>query len=130
MRRQMSFVLLLSVFGGLTASFALGQDSVEPSTPCSKVTSNGTAHFGKISRFTAPCTIEATSITDTTGDVGIGMAAPYTRLNVRGTSSSIPNLQFDPNMVAGFDNGGNATNVYTNVLPASEGVRTPTITSA
>jgi hypothetical protein len=121
MRRQMLFVLLLSVFGGLTASFALGQDSFNPATACSSVTSSGNAHFGKISRFTAGCNIEATSITEIAGKVGIGMGAPYTRLNVRGTSSSIPNLQFDPNMVAVFDNGGNATNVYTNVLPSSLG---------
>lgn len=121
MRRQMVFVLLLSVFGGLTVSFALGQDSFNPATACSSVTSSGNAHAGKISKFTAACNVEATSITEKTGDFGIGMAAPYTRLNVRGTSSSIANLQFDPNMVAVFDNGGNATNVYTNVLPSSEG---------
>jgi hypothetical protein len=122
MRLHTAFALWLSMFGASYAVLpALGQDSANPSTPCSKVTSNGTAQFGRISRFTAPCTIEATSMTEKTGEVGIGMAAPYTRLNVRGTSSSIPNLQFDPNMVAVFDNGGNATNVYTNVLPASEG---------
>jgi hypothetical protein len=118
----MTFALLLSVFGASFAVLpALGQDSVDPSTPCSKVTSNGTAQFGKISRFTAPCTIEATSITEKTGDVGIGMAAPYARLNVRRTDSSLPNLPDDTNMVAVFDNGGNATNVYTNVLSANDG---------
>ncbi len=117
----LAFAPLLSMFGASFAVLALGQDSVNPSTPCSKVTSNGTAHFGKISRFTAPCTVEATSITDTAGDVGIGMATPYARLNVRRTNSSLPNLPNDTNMVAVFDNGGNATNVYTNVLPANDG---------
>jgi hypothetical protein len=121
MRRQMVFVLLLSVFVGLTASFTLGQDSFNPATACSSVTSSGNAHSGRISKFTAACNVEASAaFTENNGNVGIGNSTPYARLTVRNTSSTLQDIT-DTNRVAVFDNGANATNVYTNVLPASEG---------
>jgi Bacterial Ig-like domain (group 3)/Galactose oxidase, central domain len=54
------------------------------------------------------------------GFVGIGSTAPYAPLHVRGTPSGLPNV-VDSNMVAAFDNGGNATNLYVNVKPANAG---------
>ena len=54
------------------------------------------------------------------GNVGLGTSTPYALLDVLGNSATLNNV-FDSNMVAVFENGGNATNIYANVKPSAEG---------
>ena len=48
----------------------------QPSAPCSSVTSDGTATANSIAMFTTNCNLEASAITQTSGNIGISGASP------------------------------------------------------
>jgi hypothetical protein len=48
-----------------------GVPGLQPATTCD-VTSDGTAVVNAVAKFTTPCNVEASAITDTSGNIGIG----------------------------------------------------------
>ena len=48
----------------------------QPNAPCSSVTSDGTATANSIAMFTTNCNLEASAITQTSGNIGISGASP------------------------------------------------------
>src|SRR5271157_3708263 len=59
---------------------------IQPNTPCSSLTSDGTATANQLSKFTSPCNIENSAIFESGGNVGIGNTSPAGMLDVTGTS--------------------------------------------
>src|SRR5579872_710410 len=59
-----------------------------PLTPCPSITSDGTAMANQVSKFTNPCNIEPSAITETGGKVGIGTSAPGATLDVQNASTT------------------------------------------
>jgi trimeric autotransporter adhesin len=53
-------------------------------TACASLTSDGTAAANQVSKFTAPCNIEPSAITENSGKVGIGTSTPVSTLDVKG----------------------------------------------
>src|SRR5271157_4285351 len=58
----------------------------QPNTPCSTITSDGTATTNQVSKFTTPCNIENSAIFESGGNVGIGNISPAGMLDVSGTA--------------------------------------------
>src|SRR5208282_4337057 len=50
--------------------------SPQPGAPCSSITSDGTATANSIAMFTTNCNLEASAITQTSGNIGISGASP------------------------------------------------------
>jgi len=48
----------------------------QPGAPCSSITSDGTATANSITMFTTACNLEASAITQTSGNIGISGASP------------------------------------------------------
>jgi trimeric autotransporter adhesin len=61
--------------------------AVSPSTACASVTSDGTATANSLAVFTTNCNIEASTVVESGGKVGIGTSLPTTTLDVKGTST-------------------------------------------
>ncbi len=62
---------------GSQAGVAVGTaSSPQPGAPCSSVTSDGTATANSIVMFTTNCNLEASAITETSGNIGISGASP------------------------------------------------------
>jgi hypothetical protein len=59
---------------------------IQPNTPCSSLSSDGTATANQISKFTSPCNIENSAIFESGGNVGIGNTSPAGMLDVSGSS--------------------------------------------
>ncbi|PYV25806.1 MAG: hypothetical protein DMG27_08775, partial [Acidobacteria bacterium] len=60
------------------------QTQVSQLSPCSSITSDGTATANSIAMFTAPCNIEKSPISVAGGNVGIGTKSPISPLTVAG----------------------------------------------
>jgi hypothetical protein len=54
---------------------------------CAAVTSDGTAVANQVSKFTTPCNIEPSAVTEVGGKVGIGTTTPAATLDVKGTAT-------------------------------------------
>src|SRR5260370_4158683 len=61
----------------------------QPATPCTSVTSDGTATANSIGLFTAPCNIQSSVITQSSGNVGVGTASPAVALDVVGNNAGL-----------------------------------------
>ena len=59
---------------------------IQPDSPCTNVTSDGTATANHISKFTTACNIQNSAIFESGGNVGIGNTSPAGMLDVSGTS--------------------------------------------
>jgi len=59
---------------------------MQPNSPCSSVTSDGTATANQISKFTTACNIQNSAIFESGGNVGIGNTSPAGMLDVSGTA--------------------------------------------
>ncbi len=70
----------LRIGAGTVSSLAL------PVTPCSSITSDGSASVNQLSKFTSACNIENSAIFESGGNVGIGNTSPAGMLDVSGTA--------------------------------------------
>ena len=59
---------------------------IQPNTPCSPITSDGTATPNQISKFTSACNIQNSAIFELGGNVGIGNTSPAGTLDVSGAT--------------------------------------------
>ena len=63
----------------------------QPGAPCPSVTSDGTATANSIALFTTNCNLEASAITQTSGNIGISGASPAnTKFQITDTRPPIP----------------------------------------
>lgn len=90
MRRDCLATLAVAfLFCGLSLWAQQESDSentiIWPLAPCSAVTSGGTATTNSVAKFTAPCNIESSAMTETGGKVGIGTTTPAGTLDVKGS---------------------------------------------
>jgi len=60
-----------------------------PASACTSVTSDGTATANSISLFTTACNVESSVISQVSGNVGIGTAAPAVALDVVGNNAGL-----------------------------------------
>src|SRR5579862_9050065 len=58
-----------------------------PDTPCSAISSDGTATANQVTKFTGPCTVEPSAIFESGGKVGIGTTTPAATLDVKGSAT-------------------------------------------
>ena len=59
---------------------------VSPDTACAAIASDGTATANEVAKFTAPCTVEPSAISESGGKVGIGTTTPAATLDVKGAA--------------------------------------------
>jgi len=59
--------------------------NVPPPAPCN-LTSDSTAVKNQVAKFSAPCNVEPSAITETAGEVGINNSAPSATLDVKGST--------------------------------------------
>jgi hypothetical protein len=63
--------------------------TAQPAVACTSVTSDGTAIANSIALLTTPCNIESSVITQASGNVGIGTAAPAVALDIVGNNAGL-----------------------------------------
>src|SRR5216684_1899087 len=61
----------------------------QPATPCTSLTSDGTATANSIGLFTAPCNLQSSVITQASGNVGFGTATPAVAVDVVGNNAGL-----------------------------------------
>ncbi|MGO9124804.1 MAG: tail fiber domain-containing protein [Terriglobales bacterium] len=85
-----AFVLAATPTGSAAASAALeSRSKVKPMTTCGSVTSDGTAGVNALAKFTTPCNVEGSAISESSGNVGIGVApATTTKLYLSDTQNN------------------------------------------
>ena len=74
------------------------------------VTTSGTTTAGKIAKFASASTITNSIITESSGKVGIGTAAPTTALNVVSAAASLPAILAGNNASGGIGVKGGSSN--------------------
>src|SRR5713226_8486605 len=72
-----------------TATTPKAAATPQPATPCTSVTSDGTATANSIGLFTAPCNLQGSVITQASGNVGVGTASPAVALDVVGNNAGL-----------------------------------------
>jgi hypothetical protein len=60
----------------------------QPAAACASVASDGTATANSVAKFTAPCNVQNSAITETGGNVGIGTTAPIRALDIEGGTNT------------------------------------------
>jgi hypothetical protein len=63
--------------------------TLQPAVACTSVTSDGTATVNSIAKFTAPCAVQSSVITESGANVGIGTAAPAVALDILGNNAGM-----------------------------------------